>query len=82
MISETAKTWLMSEWGKFNPIFIDVQTAWDVLLEANSGNKNANEVWKEYASHKRLPDDVKEALKSIQTFDNLVSKVYVDRLRW
>lgn len=82
MLSETAKTWLLSEWGRMNPVFIDVQTAWDILLEANSGNKNANEVWREYAGHKRLPDDAKTALNSLKNFDTLVSKVYVERLRW
>ena len=82
MLSETAKTWLLSEWGRMNPVFIDVQTAWDILLEANSGNKNANEVWREYAGHKRLADDAKTAMAELKTFDALVSKVYVDRLRW
>lgn len=82
MLNETSKTWLFEQWGTNNPVRIDAQTAWEILKHANSGVNEAKSVWKEYASHKHLPEDPKEAAIQINNFENFVSKIYVERIRW
>lgn len=82
MLSETSRQWLEKEWGTKNPVRIDSQTAWEILQEAHCGGAEAKEVWKEYADHKRLPEDSDEALKVVNTYDKFLSKIYVERIRW
>lgn len=80
MLSEPTKNWLFDQWGTINPIRIDSQTAWDILNEGKN-KQEAREVWNEYAQAKRLPEH-RDAINQIQSYDDLVSWVYVKRLRW
>ena len=82
MLNEKSKNWLFEQWGTNNPVRIDAQTAWEILKHANSGVDEAKMVWKEYADHKRLPENCKEAETILGNFENFVSKIYVERIRW
>jgi hypothetical protein len=80
MLSEQSKNWLFEEWGTINPIRIDSQTAW-TILKTTACKQEAQDVWNEYAQAKKLPEYL-EARKTIGSYDELVSLVYIKRLRY
>lgn len=80
IISETARTWLQNEWAFKNPIYMDIQTAWEIF-KLVPNNQNAKEVWENYSEAKNLPD-YNECVNKIKSQEDLVSWVYVKRLRW
>lgn len=79
MITDEAKQWLFAEWGTYDPYMLESTTAWSVLKESRY-NKNAQAVWNAYAQAKRLPI-YSEALKKIVSYEDLLTEVYVKRLR-
>lgn len=79
MLNEKSKNWLFEEWGTYNPYNIDSSTAWEIL-KTSKHKVEAQEVWAEYASAKKLPT-YNDARKLITSYDDLVSWVYIKRLK-